>query len=58
MTRRSDDHYSERETRRRAERALRAAFASPPKQQSEMKLGKPRGQPAKGARRRKAVEKR
>jgi hypothetical protein len=39
----ADDKYSEQETQRRAEQALRAAFASPPKPQSEMKLGKPRG---------------
>ena len=33
-----DGQYSEEETRRRVERALRAAFSTPPKPQSEMKL--------------------
>jgi hypothetical protein len=41
-----DDPYGEQETRRRVEAALRAAFSSPPKRQSEMKLGKPRGKEA------------
>jgi hypothetical protein len=35
-----DDNYSEAETQRRAEAALRAAFKTPAKPQSEMKLGK------------------
>jgi hypothetical protein len=35
-----DDQYSEQEAQRRTEAALRAAFNSPPKPQSEMKLGK------------------
>ena len=42
-----DDQFSEAETRRRAEAALRAAFNTPPKPQSEMKLGKPRAKPKK-----------
>jgi hypothetical protein len=47
------NRYSDRETQRRAETALRAAFASPPKPQSEMKLGKkPRGKKAVSPRRR------
>jgi hypothetical protein len=37
-----DDAYSEEEAQRRAEAALRAAFNTPPKPQSEMKLGKSR----------------
>jgi len=37
-----NDQYSEQETRRRAEAALRAAFKTPAKPQSEMKLGRPR----------------
>jgi hypothetical protein len=41
MNRKSaDDEYSEEETRRRVESALRAAFSAPHKPQSEMKLGK------------------
>ncbi len=50
----SNDSYSEEETRRRVERALRAAFNTPPKPQSEMKLGKPRGKPRKSPAKRKA----
>lgn len=52
-----DGQYSEQETRRRAEAALRAAFSLPPKPQSEMKLGKPRGKPSKSPAKRKAVKK-
>jgi hypothetical protein len=40
---RDSDSYSEQETQRRTEAALRAAFGAPHKPQSEMKLGKPRG---------------
>jgi hypothetical protein len=43
----TDEHYSEQETRRRVEATLRAAFSTPAKPQSEMKLGKPRGKPKK-----------
>jgi hypothetical protein len=35
-----DDHYSAREAQRRTEAAIRAAFNTPPKPQSELKLGK------------------
>jgi hypothetical protein len=34
------DEFSDSETQRRTEAALRAAFNTPPKPQSEMKLGK------------------
>jgi|GEM_PF-4235917 hypothetical protein len=44
----SDDQYSDQEAQRRTEAALRAAFNTPPKPQSEMKLGKKRG-PAKAS---------
>jgi hypothetical protein len=37
---RTDDQYSEQEAQRRTEAALRATFSTPPKPQSEMKLGK------------------
>jgi hypothetical protein len=47
MVKSRDDQYSEQETQRRAEKALRAAFASPPRPQSEMKLGKPRAKRGK-----------
>src|SRR2546430_2224740 len=50
----SKDSNREEETRRRIERALRAAFNTPPKPQSEMKLGKPRGKPRKSPAKRKA----
>ena len=43
-----DDQYSDQEAQRRTEAALRAAFNTPPKPQSEMKLGKKRG-PAKAS---------
>jgi hypothetical protein len=36
----SDDQYSDQEAKRRTEAALRAAFNTPAKPQSEMKLGK------------------
>jgi len=39
--------YTEEEAQRRTEAALRAAFTMPPKRQSEMKVGKPRGKRAK-----------
>jgi len=42
-----DDQFSEKETARRAEAALLRALNTPPKRQSEMKLGKPRGSKAK-----------
>jgi hypothetical protein len=43
----SDDQYSEQEAQRRTEAALRAAFNTPAKPQSEMKLGKPKAKPKK-----------
>jgi hypothetical protein len=45
--RKSDDQYSEEEAQRRTEAALRAAFHTPAKPQSEMKLGKPRAKTKK-----------
>ena len=47
----SDDRYSTEETQRRAEAALRAAFAAPHRPQSEMKLGKRRAKKANPRRR-------
>ena len=44
------------ETQRRMEAALRAAFNAPPKPQSEMKLGKPRGKKTKSLAKRRAVK--
>jgi hypothetical protein len=44
--------YSEEETTCRVESALRAAFNTPSKPQSEMKLGKPRGKPGKSPKKR------
>ncbi len=52
-----DEAYSDAEAQRRVEKALRAAFNSPPKPQSEMKLGKPRAKLAKSPGRRKPVKK-
>jgi hypothetical protein len=37
-----NERYSEKEATRRVEKALRAAFNTPAKPQSEMKLGKPK----------------
>jgi hypothetical protein len=45
----SEDQYSEQEAQRRTEAALRVAFNTPAKPQSEMKLGKPRKNPANTA---------
>jgi len=42
MKAKKDEKYSGRETRQRAETALRAAFAKPFKPQAELKLGKQR----------------
>lgn len=42
MKKREPDQYSDQETQRRAEAALRAAFKTPAKPQSEMRLGKSR----------------
>jgi hypothetical protein len=49
-----DDHYSDQEAQRRTEAALRAAFNTPPKPQSEMKLGKRKSSRAKSLAKRKA----
>jgi hypothetical protein len=57
MPRSPKDDYSDEEAERRAAAALRAAFSMPPKPQSEMKLGKPKGKPHKSPAKRKAVEK-
>lgn len=51
----ADDRYTDEETRRRAEAALRAAFKAPHKPQSEMKLGKPTGKSEKSSKRSKAT---
>jgi hypothetical protein len=40
MSKKLKGEYSDQEAQRRTEAALRAAFNSPPKPQSEMKLGK------------------
>jgi hypothetical protein len=52
--RHSEDTYSEQEAQRRFETTLRAAFNTPHKPQSEMKLGKRRGKSSKSPKRRKA----
>jgi hypothetical protein len=52
-----DEQYSDRETQRRTEAALRAAFNAPHKPQSEMKLGKRRAKAGKSPRKRGAVKK-
>jgi hypothetical protein len=46
-TKQADDRYSAQEAQRRTEAALRAAFNTPAKPQSEMKLGKPRAKQKK-----------
>jgi hypothetical protein len=40
LGKKSDDHYSEEETKARAEATLKRMLATPPKPHSEMKLGK------------------
>jgi hypothetical protein len=52
---RDNEQYSEQETQRRAEAALRAAFNTPTKPQSEMKLGKPRGKRAASPKRKSGI---
>jgi len=42
------ERYSEEDTRRRTEAALRAAFSSPHKTYEESKVGKRKGKPGKG----------
>lgn len=49
--------FSEEESRRRFETAIRVALSGPAKPHSEMKLGKPRGKKAKSPTKRKAVKK-
>jgi hypothetical protein len=56
MNDKKDDHYSNQDAQRRTEAALRAAFNTPPKPQSEMKLGKRRGKSGKSPGKRKAVK--
>ena len=55
----SEEAFSEQETQRRTEAALRAAFSAPHKPQSEMKLGKAKASRGKspGARKRKSQAK-
>jgi hypothetical protein len=48
-----EDQYSDQETQRRFEAALRGARMVGHKPQSEMKLGKPRGKPSKSSAKRK-----
>jgi hypothetical protein len=48
MGKKDSDLFSQAETARRAEAALRAAFNTPPKHQSDMKLGKPGASRPKG----------
>jgi len=47
MNDKKDERYSNQEAQRRTEAALRAAFNTPPKPQSEMKLSKARGKAVK-----------
>jgi hypothetical protein len=51
------DEYTEQETQRRVEAALRGSRIAGYKPQSELKLGKPRGKRAKSPGKRKAVKK-
>ena len=57
MNKKVDDNYSDQETARRTEAALRAAFKSPHKTYEELKVGKPRAKPSKSPGRRKPVKK-
>jgi hypothetical protein len=50
----SDDTYSDQEAQRRFEVTLRAAFNTPHKPQSAMKLGKRRGKSSKSPKQHKA----
>jgi hypothetical protein len=52
------DEYSEQETRRRFEAALRGARMAGHKPQSEMKLGKPRAKRKKSLKKKKSAKKR
>jgi hypothetical protein len=49
--------YADEEAQRRTEAALRAAFNTPPKPQSAMKLGKRKAESSKSLGKRKAVKK-
>jgi hypothetical protein len=42
MTEKSDNQYSEQETKRRRDAVIKLMLATPPKPHSEMKVGKPR----------------
>jgi hypothetical protein len=42
MKKTHDDQYSEQETEHRRDAVIKRMLATPPKPQSEMKLGKPR----------------
>jgi hypothetical protein len=57
MEKNNDDKYSAEEAQQRVEKALRAAFAIPPKPQSEMRLGKRRTTPNRSPNKRKPVKK-
>jgi hypothetical protein len=57
MARKTEDQFDTAIAQQRTEAALRAAFSMPPKPQSEMKLGKPRGKKVKSPGKRKAVKK-
>jgi hypothetical protein len=52
------EEYSKEETARRADAALRAALATPPKPHSESKIGKPSRKRRTTPKRAKAVRKR
>jgi hypothetical protein len=43
MTEKSDNQYSEQETKRRRDAVIKRMLATPPKPHSEMKIGKSRG---------------
>jgi hypothetical protein len=47
MSAKDADHYSEEETERRREAALKRMLSTSPKPHSELKLGKPRAKPKK-----------
>jgi hypothetical protein len=55
---RSKDQFDDKETEQRMAAALRGAREVGHKPQSEMKLGKPRGKPAKSPKAKKAPPKR
>lgn len=47
MSASKNDRFSEQETARRRDAVIKRMLATPPKPHSEMKVGKPRGKPAK-----------